>query len=245
MTLIKSGSATPRVAIYKSESYKLNQAFGVAAGETLLQGYPVGLNANGEAFHWKGTGTYLGICTSLKNTYGEVTVMVQGYAILHGIAAGALSAGYVAPGEPYAGKTDYISYSQSGETTPAVKASSIQTDKYKIEAAVAGVAGNSLTYTIAVDGTGEATVVKTGNNVAITLLSTAKTVGDLITLLAANATIRASLNGSATNATAVTAVSSPASLANGSDAVTTAVATDFILLAPASAAGQVIPILVK
>lgn len=245
MSLIKSGTATPKVPIYKSESYKLHQAFEVAAGESILPGFPVGLNADGKIFQWKGTGTYLGIAVTLANTYGEVTVMVQGYAIIMGIAAATLNAGYVTPGEPYTGKTNYISYSQSGETTTAVKASSIQTNQYKIEAAVAGAAGNSLTYTVAVDGTGEATAVKTDNNIAITLLATAKTVGDLITLLAANTSIRATLNGSATNSTTVTAVASPASLANGADAITTATKSDFILLEKATAAGQVIPILVR
>lgn len=245
MSLIRAGAATPRVPIYKSESYKLHQAFEPAAGQTILPGYAVGLDATGKIFQWKGTGTYLGIATTKTNAYGEITVMVQGYAIIHGVSAGELVAGYVNPGDPYTGKTDYLSYSQSGQTTPAVKASSIQTDKYKIEAVVAGAAGNSLTYTVAVDGTGEATVVKTDNNIAITLLSTAKTVGDLIALLAANTSIRATLNGSATNSTTVTAVSSPASLSNGADAITTAIKSDFILLTPATAAGQVVPILVK
>lgn len=95
------------------------------------------------------------------------------------------------------------------------QAYSTQTDQYTITAVLFGEAGNSLKYTVAVNGSGTATAVKTGSTLAITLLSTAKTVDDLIALLADNADIRATLAGSATGATAVTAVSSPASLANG------------------------------
>ena len=105
--------------------------------------------------------------------------------------------------------------------TPAVKASNIQANKFKIEAAVAGVTGNNLTYTIAVDGTGEATVVRTDNNIAITLLSTAKTVGDLITLLSTNDDIRAMINGTGTNATVVTAITNPTPLTGGADLIST------------------------
>lgn len=95
------------------------------------------------------------------------------------------------------------------------QAYSTQTDKYTITAVLFGDAGNSLKYTVAVDGTGTATAVKTGTTWAITLLSTAKTVGHLITLLADNADIRATLAGSATESTTVTAVSSAASLSGG------------------------------
>lgn len=95
------------------------------------------------------------------------------------------------------------------------QAFSTQADKYTITAVLFGEAGNALKYTVAVDGTGTATAVKTGSTWAITLLSTAKTVDDLIALLADNADIRATLNGSATGSTAVTAVSSAASLAVG------------------------------
>ena len=95
------------------------------------------------------------------------------------------------------------------------QAFSTQTNKYTITAVLFGEAGNSLKYTVAVDGTGEATAVKTGDTWAITLLSTAKTVDDLIALLADNADIRATLHGTATGATAVTAVASAASLSGG------------------------------
>lgn len=132
MSFTKMGNATPKVAIYKSESYKLHQAFVVATGETILPGFPVGLNADGKIFHWKGTGTYLGIATTLVDTYGEVTVMVQGYAIVTGLSGAALDAGYVKPGEPYTGKTDYVSYTQStqvvGEATVALKSDFIALD---------------------------------------------------------------------------------------------------------------------
>ena len=95
------------------------------------------------------------------------------------------------------------------------QAYSTQTDKYIITAVLFGEAGNSLKYTVAVDGTGTATAVKTGKTWAITLLSTAKTVDDLIALLADNADITAAAAGSGTGATTVTAVSSAVSLANG------------------------------
>lgn len=95
------------------------------------------------------------------------------------------------------------------------QAYSTQADKYTITAVLFGEAGNSLKYTVAVDGTGTATAVKTGSTWAITLLSTAKTVADLIELLSDNADIRAAAAGSGTGSTAVTAVSSAASLAGG------------------------------
>lgn len=247
--LTLAGNATPKVAIYKSESYKLHQAFPIATGEVILPGYPVGLDSEGKAVLYRGTGVFLGIAVndSQAKLYDnkKSTVMVEGYAVIYGISGGVINPGYVVPGNANSENAGYIDYTASGETTPAVKASDIQADQYKIEAVTAGAAGNSLTYTVAVDGTGEATVVKTDNNIAITLLSTAKTVGDLITLLAANTYIRATLNGTATNATVVTAVSSAAALENGADAVTTAVETKFIALTKATAAGQLVQILVR
>ena len=119
MNLIRAGAATPRVPIYKSESYKLHQAFEPAADQTILPGYAVGLDATGKIFPWKGIGTYLGIATTKTNAYGEITVMVQGYAIIHGVSAGELTAGFVKPGDPYTGKTDYLSYSQSTQVVGA------------------------------------------------------------------------------------------------------------------------------
>lgn len=115
-----------------------------------------------------------------------------------------------------------ISRVEGGETTPAVKASRAVEGQFIMEAATAGAAGNSLTYTIAIDGTGTATAVKTGNNVAIVLLSTAKTVSDLITLLSAHDDLRASANPPTIPSTSVIAVSTPVTLTGGKDASSTA-----------------------
>ena len=124
MSFTKLGNSTKRVRIYKSESYKLHQAFPVADAEVIKEGYPVGLNAEGKLFHYKGIGTYLGIAVTGTAAYpqnNEITVMVQGFVIVHGVSAAALEAGYVKPGDA-ATDVDFVKYSQSTVTAgePAV-----------------------------------------------------------------------------------------------------------------------------
>ena len=130
--LQKVGYGTKRVVIYKSESHKLHQAFAVAKGATIIPGQPVYLMADGtvtsEASVKDGANTvnniYLGIAmtSSLTPAYPslpdapEVTVMVQGMAIVHGTAAAAnTNPGYVTPGE--LDNDGYVKYTASTAET--------------------------------------------------------------------------------------------------------------------------------
>lgn len=99
----KVGSKTPQAVIYKSESQKLHQAFSVKKGDTIVQGQPVKLNADGTISPYTGAAgeVYLGIpvnyskypcyppMVSAETT--EITVMVEGFAIIHGVAKEAIS----------------------------------------------------------------------------------------------------------------------------------------------------------
>lgn len=120
--LTKLGNRTPKVVTYKNESHKLCQAFTVATGEVINEGAPVKLNADGTISAYYGTGVYLGIATSFSShapyPHKEVTVMVQGYAIVYGISKTALAAGYVVPDSAVA-STQYTMYAVSPGETPA------------------------------------------------------------------------------------------------------------------------------
>ena len=99
------GVKTPQAVIYKSESHKLHQAFVVKDEETIIQGQPVMLNADGTISPYVGgEGVYLGIAMtdSVYPAYpgNEVTVMVEGFAVVYGVASAALTAGYVNPAAP-------------------------------------------------------------------------------------------------------------------------------------------------
>lgn len=115
-----TGEPTPQAVIYKSESHKLNQAFPVKKGKTIIQGQPVKLNDDGTIEAYIGEGQYIGIATTNSenpaypaSTLGiEVTVMVSGYAIVYGLSNGTIKAGPVVPaGEPESDK-QYVKYNQ-------------------------------------------------------------------------------------------------------------------------------------
>lgn len=105
------GQKTPRVSIYKHESHKLHQAFNVKSGTTIVQGMPVALTTESAANlpviePYTGEGVYLGIAVTdsvtpayagQRNFPMEVTVAVEGYAICHYAAAGAIIPGWVKP----------------------------------------------------------------------------------------------------------------------------------------------------
>jgi hypothetical protein len=107
LTLV--GQQTPRAVIYKSESHKLHQAFSVKSGDTVVKGQPVKLNEDGTISPYTGTGIYLGLAVTdsvypayqaQRNFPVEVTVMVEGFAIVNWVSAAAsLTAGYVTPGD--------------------------------------------------------------------------------------------------------------------------------------------------
>ena len=106
MTLV--GQKTPRAVIYKSESHKLHQAFCVKASTKIVKGQPVKLETDGTISPYTGTGIYLGIAVTdninpayqgQRNFPVEVTVMVEGFAIVNWVAAAeSTPAGYVTPG---------------------------------------------------------------------------------------------------------------------------------------------------
>ena len=106
MTLV--GQKTPRAVIYKSESHKLHQAFCVKADTKIVKGQPVKLETDGTISPYTGTGIYLGIAVTdninpayhaQRNFPVEVTVMVEGFAIVNWVAADdSTPAGYVTPG---------------------------------------------------------------------------------------------------------------------------------------------------
>ena len=105
--LTLQGQNTPKVVIFKSESHKLHQAFVVAENATILKGMPVKLDTDGKISPYTGTGVYLGIAVTdnvnpayqgQRNFPVEVTVAVQGFAIINAAANEAISAaGWVKP----------------------------------------------------------------------------------------------------------------------------------------------------
>lgn len=104
------GEQTPKVVIFKSESHKLCEAFNVAEGKTILKGMLVALNEDGNITPYTGAEgeVYLGVAITdnvnpayraQRNFPVEVTVMVEGFAIVNWVAAAdSTPAGYVTPG---------------------------------------------------------------------------------------------------------------------------------------------------
>lgn len=94
--LHKVGGRTPQAVIYKSESHKLHQAFPVKDGNPVVQGQPVKLNTDGTISPYTGAEdeVYLGIAVNYSKYPAypatavgvEVTVMMEGFAVIHGIA---------------------------------------------------------------------------------------------------------------------------------------------------------------
>ena len=94
--LHKVGGQTLQAVIYKSESHKLHQAFPVKDGDTIVHGQPVKLNTDGTISPYTGAEdeVYLGIAVNYSKypaypamaAWVEVTVMMEGFAIIHGIA---------------------------------------------------------------------------------------------------------------------------------------------------------------
>lgn len=104
--LHKVGGQTLQAVIYKSESHKLHQAFPVKDGDTIVQGQPVKLNTDGTISPYTGVEgeVYLGIAVNYSKypaypamaSWVEVTVMMEGFAVIHGIAkAKIMNTGYV------------------------------------------------------------------------------------------------------------------------------------------------------
>lgn len=121
MTLL--GEKTPQAIIYKHESHKLHQAFNVKDGDTIIQGMPVKLNEDGTISPYEGTGLFIGIAItdSITPAYPqpsvEVTVMVEGFVIVYGKAAAAITA--TSALKPGAAVEDdiYIPYSPDSAAT--------------------------------------------------------------------------------------------------------------------------------
>lgn len=104
--LHKVGGRTPQAVIYKSESHKLHQAFPVKDGDTIVKGQPVKLNPDGTISPYTGVEgeVYLGIAVNYSKYHAypataagvEVTVMMEGFAVIHGIAKDEMkTTGYV------------------------------------------------------------------------------------------------------------------------------------------------------
>lgn len=118
------GMPTPQTVIYKSESHKLCQAFPVKEGQTIVQGQPVYLNQDGTISPFFGTGNeiYLGIALTNSEYPAyppapagvEVTVMVDGFAIVYGMSNGEIKAGPVTP-DNLPADSQYVYYNQGIE----------------------------------------------------------------------------------------------------------------------------------
>ena len=103
--LHKVGGRTLQAVIYKSESHKLHQAFPVKNGDTIVHGQPVKLNIDGTISPYTGDEgeVYLGIAVNYSKypaypamaAWVEVTVMMEGFAVIHGIAKAGIKTGYV------------------------------------------------------------------------------------------------------------------------------------------------------
>lgn len=122
--MVKVGMPTPQAVIYKSESHKLHQAFAVATGKTIIQGQPVKLNEDGTIEGYAGEGIYLGIAVTNSKFPAypgeEVTVMMEGFAVVYGLSNGEIKASYITPdrAEPDV-NSQYIRYNQ-GISTPFI-----------------------------------------------------------------------------------------------------------------------------
>lgn len=128
------GSKTKQTVIYKSESHKLHQAFPVKKDEVILQGQPVQLNTDGTIQAYFGTGTstgiYLGIAVTdtqypaypVGEKIPEVTVMVEAFAIVYGVAGEKMSTcGAVLP-DKLGEDSIYVTYMLDDEATSTTKA---------------------------------------------------------------------------------------------------------------------------
>lgn len=122
--LHKVGGRTPQAVIYKSESHKLHQAFPVKKGDTIVQGQPVKLNQEGTISPYTGAAgdVYLGIAVNYSKYPAypataaevEVTVMMEGFAVIHGIAMGEIkTTGYVQPDGTLDASGTYPNFSPS------------------------------------------------------------------------------------------------------------------------------------
>lgn len=125
----RTGNPTPQTVIFKSESHKLHQAFPVAKGEdgkpkTIVAGQPVKLNTDGTIEAYFGTGIYLGMAVNNSDTPAypegnlgfEITVAVEGFAVVYAKASAAVTPGYVVP-EKLEADSQYVTYKTSGEAT--------------------------------------------------------------------------------------------------------------------------------
>lgn len=125
--LHKVGGRTPQAVIYKSESHKLHQAFPVKKGDTIVQGQPVKLNTDGTISPYTGaeSGVYLGIAVNYSKypaypataTEVEVTVMMEGFAVIHGIAKDDITTGYVQTDGTLDASGTYPNFSPSASGT--------------------------------------------------------------------------------------------------------------------------------
>lgn len=122
--LHKVGGRTPQAVIYKSESHKLHQAFPVKDGDTIVQSQPVKLNTDGTISPYTGTEgeVYLGIAVNYSKYPAypatadgvEVTVMMEGFAVIHGIAKTDITTtGYVQTDGTLDASGTYLNFSPS------------------------------------------------------------------------------------------------------------------------------------
>lgn len=124
--LTLQGQVTPKVVIFKNESHKLHQAFVVASSATIVKGMPVKLDTDGKVSPYTGEGTYLGIAVTdsvnpayqaQRNFPVEVTVAVEGFAIVNAVSSEAISeAGYVAPSSDLL-NSRFVKYAASESAT--------------------------------------------------------------------------------------------------------------------------------
>lgn len=122
--LHKVGGRTPQAVIYKSESHKLHQAFPVKDGDTIVQGQPVKLNNDGTISPYTGGEgeVYLGIAVNYSKYPAypatvagvEVTVMMEGFAIIHGIAKDNITTTYVQTDGTLDDSGTYLKFLPSG-----------------------------------------------------------------------------------------------------------------------------------
>ena len=122
--LQKIGYKTPKAAIFKSESQKLHNSFPVKSGSTIYPGQPVAIDADGTISPYtESTQNYLGIAvnSSLHPAYPalpdapEVTVMVEAFAIIYGIANTSITVGPVMPTTEVDAETGLVKYGPSSD----------------------------------------------------------------------------------------------------------------------------------
>lgn len=132
------GYVTNVAAVYKSESHKLHQSFPVKKGKTIVPGQPVSLENDGSISPYAGGDEeiYLGIAvtSSITPAYPElpmapeVTVMVEGFAVVYGVSNGEVKPGYVNVVDGTTDDSGFVKYQTSTKASKFIALNAVENE---------------------------------------------------------------------------------------------------------------------